>query len=47
MKKQHNREICLRLAQFTVERADEAIFWHGPDGTFEQVNEAACRPFGI
>ncbi len=38
--------MCLKLAQFTVERAEEAIFWHGPEGRFEQVNEAACRHLG-
>ncbi len=46
MKKQNNIEMFLRLAQFTVERADEAIFWHDHNGAFKHVNEAACQHLG-
>ncbi len=46
MEKHHKSDKWLRLAQFTVERAEQAIIWHGTDGSFEQVNEAACKHLG-
>jgi two-component system, NtrC family, sensor kinase len=32
-----------QLMQFSIERAADAIFYIGPDGTFFHVNEAACQ----
>ncbi len=39
-------ESALRLAQFTLEQASEAVFWFGADGRFFFVNEAACQMLG-
>ncbi|MDP6086387.1 MAG: PAS domain S-box protein [Nitrospinota bacterium] len=39
-------EETLRLTQFSVERAENAIFWLGPDGRILNVNNAACRHLG-
>jgi len=36
----------LRLAHFSIDRANDAIYWIGPDGPFVYVNEAACRLMG-
>ena len=36
----------LRLTQFAVEYAADAVFWIEPDGRFSYVNEAACRLLG-
>lgn len=35
-----------RLAQFTIERASDPIFWVDVQGKFYRVNEAACRLYG-
>lgn len=35
-----------RLADFTVQKAVDAIFWICPRGFIKQVNEAACRWYG-
>ena len=34
------------LAQFTIERADDAIIWHDCDARIQHVNPAACDLFG-
>jgi sigma-B regulation protein RsbU (phosphoserine phosphatase) len=34
------------LDHFTIQKAGEAIFWHGEDAKFQRVNEAACRQLG-
>jgi len=34
------------LAQFTIERASDAIFWVDTEARFHFVNEAACRSLG-
>ncbi|MFQ5495380.1 MAG: PAS domain S-box protein, partial [Phycisphaerae bacterium] len=36
----------LRITQFAVDHAGEAIFWVGPDARFFAVNDAACRSLG-
>ena len=36
----------LRLTQFAVDRAGDAIFWFGPDGRFFYVNDEASRMLG-
>jgi len=36
----------LRLTQFTVDRAVDAVFWIGTDGRILHANEAACRGLG-
>ena len=36
-----------RLAQFTIERATDPIFWVDAHGQFYGVNEAACRLYGF
>ena len=36
----------LRLTQFSVEHASDAIFWVDSQGHFVYVNEAACRSLG-
>lgn len=35
-----------QLAQFTVDKVADAIFWVNPDGRFIYVNETACRILG-
>ncbi len=40
-------EELLRLTQFSVEHAGEAIFWARPEGSLFQVNDAACRFLGF
>ncbi len=35
-----------RLARFTLEKACDAVVWHGPDARFTEANPAACRLFG-
>ena len=34
------------LAQFTIERADDAIFWHDCNARIQHVNPAACELLG-
>jgi PAS domain S-box-containing protein len=34
------------LAQFTIERADDGIFWHDCDARIQHVNPAACHLLG-
>ncbi len=41
---QDNRDA--RLAQFTIERASDPIFWVDAQGRLYRVNEAACRLYG-
>jgi PAS domain S-box-containing protein len=36
----------LRLTQFSVEHASDAVFWVDPHGRFVYVNQAACRSLG-
>lgn len=36
----------LRLAQFAIDHALDAVAWIGPDARFLYVNEAACRSLG-
>ena len=40
------KEQALQLAQFTVDRAADAIFWMAPDAKFSFVNDEACRSLG-
>ncbi len=37
---------CLRLANFTIESAADAIIWHDAEARIVRVNEAACQQFG-
>ena len=39
-------EEALRLTQFSIDRAADAAFWMGPDGSFVYVNDSACRSLG-
>ena len=39
-------EEALRLTQFSVDRAAEAVFWIGADAKLLYVNDAACRSLG-
>ncbi|HDQ72894.1 MAG TPA: PAS domain S-box protein, partial [Chloroflexi bacterium] len=39
-------EEALRLTQFSLDRAADAIFWMGPDTRFVYANDAACRSLG-
>lgn len=36
----------LQLTQFTIEHANEMIFWVRPDGTFQYINRAVCDRLG-
>jgi|GEM_PF-423652 len=36
-------EQALKLTQFTIDRATDAVFWIRENGSFAYVNEAACR----
>jgi PAS domain S-box-containing protein len=36
----------LRLTQFSVEHASDAVFWMNPEGQIVYANEAACRSLG-
>jgi PAS domain S-box-containing protein len=44
--KRKRAEEELRLTQFSVENASDAIFWMDPQGCILYVNEAACRSLG-
>jgi PAS domain S-box-containing protein len=39
-------EQVLRLAQFSLHHASDAIFWVGPDGSVLYVNDSACTSLG-
>jgi PAS domain S-box-containing protein len=39
-------EQALRLTQFSVDHAGDAIFWLAPDGRFLYANSTACRRLG-
>lgn len=39
-------ESSLRLTQFSVDRAADAVFWVAPDSKILYVNDAACRTLG-
>ncbi|MDP6565378.1 MAG: PAS-domain containing protein [Alphaproteobacteria bacterium] len=39
-------EKALRLTQHSIDQADVAVIWHGPNGLVRFVNDAACRMFG-
>jgi len=39
-------EEALRLAQFSLDHAADAIFWVRPDGSLVYANDAACRSLG-
>ncbi|MCG6918123.1 MAG: transporter substrate-binding domain-containing protein [Deltaproteobacteria bacterium] len=39
-------EEALRLTQFSVEKAGDAVFWMGSDARFIFVNDAACSSLG-
>ncbi len=44
---QHQRaQEALRLTQFSVDRAADAVFWIGPDARLHYVNDATCRSLG-
>lgn len=38
-----NAEEMLRLTQFSIDRAGDAVFWIGPDSRLVYVNETSCR----
>ncbi|MBW2467485.1 MAG: PAS domain S-box protein, partial [Deltaproteobacteria bacterium] len=43
----HKQEdIVLKLRQFSVDNAADAIFWMGPDAQFIYVNDSACNSLG-
>lgn len=44
--KRKRAEEALKLTQFSVERAADAVFWMGEDAKFIYVNETACRKLG-
>jgi len=46
MRKRRKMEQDLRLTQFTVDKAADAVYWMGSDARFVYVNEAACRVLG-
>jgi len=39
-------EKALKLAQFSVNKAGDAVCWIGADARFLYVNEAKCRTYG-
>ena len=39
-------EKSLRLAQYSIDRAGDMVYWLGRDGRFVYANEAACRARG-
>ena len=39
-------EESLRLTQYSVDRATDAVFWVGPDARILYANDAACRSLG-
>jgi two-component system cell cycle sensor histidine kinase/response regulator CckA len=39
-------EEALRLAEFSVDRTSDAVFWIAPDARINRANEAACRILG-
>jgi two-component system, cell cycle sensor histidine kinase and response regulator CckA len=39
-------EEALRLTQFSVDKAGDAVFWMGPDAKFIYVNDTACSSLG-
>ena len=39
-------EEVLRITQYSIEHASDAVFWIGKDGGFQFVNEAACNTLG-
>ena len=43
---QKKAEQVLRLTQFSVEHAGDAVFWIDKNGQFVYVNEAACQSLG-
>ena len=43
---QREAERALRLTQFSVDRAMDAVIWIGEDGRLLYANEAACRHLG-
>jgi PAS domain S-box-containing protein len=46
MKKKFNIETDLELAQFTIERSADSIFWNDCEANIKRVNEAACKLLG-
>jgi len=40
-------EKALRLAQLSISRASDAVFWIAPNGYFVEVNEQACSSLGF
>jgi PAS domain S-box-containing protein len=43
---QRQRERTVRLVRFTLDHAQEAIAWNGPDGRIVDANESLCRVLG-
>lgn len=43
---QKQAEKALELTRFSIEHASDSIYWTTPDGTFVDVNEAACQALG-
>ena len=46
MKNHLDEKKDLRLTQFTIEQAADAIFWHDPKANIQRVNKAACKLLG-
>ncbi|HUU50530.1 MAG TPA: ABC transporter substrate binding protein, partial [Nitrospinota bacterium] len=44
--KRKRAEEALRLSQFSVDKAADAVFWMGQDARLVYVNETACRKLG-
>jgi PAS domain S-box-containing protein len=44
--KRKRAEEAVRLAQFSLDHAGDAVFWLGPDAAFTYVNDAACHLLG-
>jgi PAS domain S-box-containing protein len=42
----HDSEQQLRLTQFSVEHASDAVYWLEPHGRFVYANQASCRSLG-
>ena len=39
-------DTALRMLQYAVDNAVDAVYWMRPDGSFNYVNDAACRMLG-
>ena len=46
IKQRKDAEESLRLVQFSINNAKDALYWVGPDAKFAHVNDAACKMLG-